>query len=262
MGELETKTEFVAPAPSYPPSALSRKTRYETMIWSQQNNKRMSLSRKLNHVELQINAVNPTDINLIMDLDGQKSDIENKIMKVDYDIASDVEVPLSKEEKGEWRQEQKTCGDRATKHVQHQQKAYATIIGQCTQHLQDKLHDDGQWETVNQNQKPLELCTLIEKVVMQQTGDEYPASNLVDNSLAVLTLKQQNNQSNTQWYEKLNMQVDVEESVGVEFNNFTSLWEYCCKARGWGNYDSLTNVENNRLERFEGETTWIFTDQQ
>ena len=121
------------------------------------------------------------------------------------------------------------------------------MIGQCTQPLQDKLHNDVQWETVNRNQKPLELYTLIEKVVMQQTGDEYPAINLVDNLLAVLTLKQQNNQSNTQWYEKLNTRVDVAESVGVEFNNFTSLWEYCCKARSWGNYDTLTDAEKQQI---------------
>ena len=88
------------------------------MIRGQQNNERQSLSRKLNHVQSQINAADPTDMDLIMDLDGQKLDIENKIMKVDYDLASDVEVPLSEEEKGE-RQEQKACGDRATKHVQH-----------------------------------------------------------------------------------------------------------------------------------------------
>jgi hypothetical protein len=58
------------------------------------------------------------------------------------------------------------------------------------QRLQDKMHDDAQWEAINKNQKPLELYTLIERVVMQQTGDEYPTSNLIDNLLAVLTLKQ------------------------------------------------------------------------
>ena len=39
-------------------------------------------------------------------------------------------------------------------------------------------------------------------------------SNLIDNLLAVMTMRQQSNQSNTQWYEKLNMRVDVAESVG------------------------------------------------
>ena len=77
----------------------------------------------------------------------------------------------------------------------------------------------------------MELYLLIERVVMKQTGDEYPPHNLMENLLVVLTLKLQNNQSNAVWYEKFNTRVDVAESVGVQFNNFTYLWEYCCAAR-------------------------------
>ncbi len=91
------------------------------------------------------------------------------------------------EEKGKWRQYQKACRDRKTKHLLNQQKAFAIIIGQCMQHLQDKLHDDLQWETINKNQQPLELYSLIERIVLQQTGDEYPPNTLVDNLLAVLS---------------------------------------------------------------------------
>ena len=89
------------------------------------------------------------------------------------------------------------------KHIVNQQKAFAIIISQCSQCLQDKLHDDLQWETINRDQKPLNLYALIQKVVMRQTRDEYPPQNLVENMLAVLTLKQQSNQSNAQWYEKV-----------------------------------------------------------
>jgi hypothetical protein len=82
---------------------------------------------------------------------------------------------------------------------------------------------------------------------MKQTGNEYPPHNLVDNLLAVLTMKQQNNQSNPQWYEKLNNRVDVAESVGVQFNNFSCLWEYCCEAREWKEYDTLTPNEQSTI---------------
>jgi hypothetical protein len=100
-----------------------------------------------------------------------------------------------------------------------------------------------QWEKINRDQKPLELYTLIEKVVMKQTGDKYPPHNLVENMLAVLTLKQQSNQSNAQWYEKLNTRVDVAESVGIRFDNFPSLWSYCCEANKWNEYETLTADE-------------------
>ncbi len=169
----------------------------------------------------------PTKIGLI---EEKLLEIENEILRAEYSANLKIELPLTEEEKGEWQQSQKLYGDRCAKHILNQQKAFTIIIGQCTQRLQDKLHDNLQSETINKDQKPLELYTLIEKVVMKQTGDEYPPQNLMENMLAVLTLKQQNNQSNTQWYEKLNTRVDVAESVGVRFDNFPSLWTYCCEA--------------------------------
>ena len=70
----------------------------------------------------------------------------------------------------------------------------------------------------------------------------------MENMLAVLTLKQQNNQSNAQWYEKLNTRVDVAESVGVRFDNFPSLWTYCCEANKWNDYDSLKPDEQATIQ--------------
>jgi hypothetical protein len=112
--------------------------------------------------------------------------VEIKILRAEYDLATDVELPLTEEEKGEWWNNQKAYAERINKHLLNRQKAFAIIIGQCTQRLQDKLHDDSHWEKINKDQKPLELYTLIEKVVMKQTGDEYPPQNLMENLLAVL----------------------------------------------------------------------------
>ena len=65
----------------------------------------------------------------------------------------------------------------------------------------------------------------------------------MENLLAVFTLKQQSNQTNAVWHEKLNTRVDVAESVRVEFDKFSSLWDYCCILRGWNDYDTLTPAE-------------------
>jgi hypothetical protein len=32
----------------------------------------------------------------------------------------------------------------------------------------------------------------------------------------------------------------VAESVGIRFDNFPSLWSYCCEINKWNEYDSLT----------------------
>jgi hypothetical protein len=187
------------------------------------------------------------EIEEIDKLEEQLSEVERKILRVEYNITSEVELPLTDKEKGEWRLSQKAYREQVTKHGVNQQKAFATIMGQCTQWLQDKMHDDPQWEVVNKNQKPLELYALIKRVVMEQSRDEYAAHNLVENLMGVLTLKQQINQSNAQWYKKLNTRVDVAESVGVQFDNFASLWEYCCTAKDWGEYQTLAAGEQETI---------------
>ena len=61
MGELEMKTEFVAPSPSYLQSVLNKKANYENMIRAQQNNELISLQRKLQRVQSQLMSADPTD---------------------------------------------------------------------------------------------------------------------------------------------------------------------------------------------------------
>ena len=254
MGELETKKEFVATTPEYPQSAEDRRPSYEAMIRAQQANNLNSLKRKEVRLRSQLATIPISETEELDKIEEQLSEVEIKILRAEYETTIEVELPLTEEEKGEWRQNQKAYGERVNKHILNQQKAFAIIIGQCTQRLQDKLHDDAQWESINKNQKPLELYSLIEKVVMKQTGDEYPPHNLMENLMAVLTLKQQNNQTNAIWYEKLNTRVDVAESVGVQFDNFACLWDYCCTARGWSEYENLNpddqaTIRNDSKER-------------
>ena len=147
-------------------------------------------------------------------------DIDNEIIQVEYDMSVAVKAPLTKEEKGEWKTNKKAYGERVQKHLLNQKKAFAIILGQCTQCLHNKMHNNNKWEDVNKKQKPLQLYALIERVVMKQTGDEYPSCNIVDSLLSVLLIKQQLNQSNAQLYERFCTRVDVAESMGVTFDSF------------------------------------------
>ena len=61
--------------------------------------------------------------------------VDNKIIQVKYDMSVNVKVPLTEEEKGEWRKSKKTYGEHVQKHMLNQQKDFAIILGQCTQRL-------------------------------------------------------------------------------------------------------------------------------
>ena len=69
----------------------------------------------------------------------------------------------------------------------------------------------------------------------------------MDNLLSVLTVKQPNNFTNAQWYEKFNTRVDVAESVGIKFDIFACMWEYCIEKKGWGEYDTLSAAEQQTV---------------
>lgn len=93
---------------------------------------------------------------------------------VDYKISQPIEVQLTKQEKNEYCNETKAYTDRLNKLEVHHGQVYSLILGQCTQLLQDKMKQESLWSVVSGSYKPLQLYTLLEKVVMKQTDDQYP----------------------------------------------------------------------------------------
>ena len=105
MGELEMKKEFVSAPPQYPLSAIQRQPDYEKMIWQQQQNNLAKLQR--HKVWLQAAIVASMSDSNRADLQDDMFDIDNEIIQVKYNISADVKVPLTEEEKGEWKTNKK-----------------------------------------------------------------------------------------------------------------------------------------------------------
>ncbi len=170
MAELQTKTEFVVPPPEFPITAQARQPIYETMVRAQQANNLAKVQKRKARIEPDILALpQPPDAAVLEGLEDKLYDIENEILQIKYEQGMDITVPLDDAESVEYKRAEKAYGERLNKHQLNQQKTFALIIGQCTQRLQEKLHNDPKWDAVNASQKPLELYTLIQKVVMKQT---------------------------------------------------------------------------------------------
>lgn len=105
-------------------------------------------------------------------LEDKLYNIVNDILQIVYEQGMDVVVPLKDAESTEYKRAEKAYGDRLSKHQLNQQKAFALIVGQCTQRLQEKMHNDPQWDGINTSQKPLELYKLIES---KPTMSMHPA---------------------------------------------------------------------------------------
>ena len=105
MGELEMKKEFVAVPTQYPASAILRQPDYENMIWQQQQNNLAKLQRRKVRLQTTIDAT--TSVSNREDLEDDMFDINNEIIQIEYNMSVNVKVPLTEEEKGEWRKNEK-----------------------------------------------------------------------------------------------------------------------------------------------------------
>jgi hypothetical protein len=99
MGELETKTEFVAPTPEYPQSAKAKQAGYETMIQATQQNALAALKRKEARLRTQLAATSANELDVIYSIEEKLSEVKNEILRAENSANSEVELPLTEEKK-------------------------------------------------------------------------------------------------------------------------------------------------------------------
>lgn len=191
------------------------------MVCAQQDNMLIALNAKKTAISQQI-VSSPGDVNLLVEL----AKVDNDIIQLEYEKTQEVVVYLSDKEKGEFRAETKTHTYRTNNLKVHCEQVFGLIIGQCMQLLQDKLKQDPSWAMVSKSYDPLQLYSLIEKVILKQTDDQYPFAAVVEQAVALFTACQ-GNMTNAQWYERFNTRYEVAKSVGAQFDNIEVLWEYC-----------------------------------
>ena len=80
MGELETKTEFVAPSPEYPQSAKDRQGKHELMIRATQRNTLAMLKRKESRMETQLATIPTSQTEEIDEVEEKLAEVKNEIL--------------------------------------------------------------------------------------------------------------------------------------------------------------------------------------
>jgi hypothetical protein len=173
--------------------------------------------------------------------------LNNNISQGDFEVAQDVPIELNNQEQMDYSNECRNQSRRVAMLETYQGQVYSLILGQCTQLLQDKMKRNASWTTVSMSYDPLELYKVIERVVLKQTEDQYPFAAVHEQNLAVLNTKQ-GGLTNTQWYERFNMQYDVAHSVGVEFEHKV-LWKYCTQLAHSRSYDLLRTTKQATMRQ-------------
>ena len=93
-------------------------------------------------------------------------------------------------------------------------RAYALVLGQCSQAIRNRLEAHADWNTINGGSDVIELLRLIQTCMTQRQTRKHPIHNIVDNEKTVLNFKQGRGMSDKDYDQQLQDAVDVAEGAG------------------------------------------------
>ncbi len=118
-----------------------------------------------------------------------------------------------------WR----TYGDRQIAWIGAKAR-YSLVLGQCTMVLLDKMKQDADWQVVSDSYNPLKLLKLIEKIIIEQSDDQFKIGIIMGQLKILLACSQDDGLTNAAYYDRFETRVDVAEHIDVSFNN-PVLWD-------------------------------------
>ena len=163
--------------------------------------------------------------------------LENEIEFAALKAQAPVPMELTDEEKNQYSNGWRMYRERKARLEKNRGQTYSLILGQCTQLLQDRFHQDTDWNTVSTSYNPLLLYRLIEKTILSQTEDQYPFATVYEQEAGLYGFRQES-MTNAQWYEKYNTKVDVANAVGVT-RQHKVLNEFIAQSEHNAAYDTL-----------------------
>ena len=240
--ELKNRSQVVVDPPKYTQAIKTRHVEYEALVRAKQSTLLAAMQAQLANLQLAAGGApgQGDDVLLVM------ARLENDIADLEFESRQPVPHKLTSEEAALYYNDGKTYSLRVATLEKHRGQAFATIIGQCTQLLLDKMKQEKTWEVVSASYKPLELYKLIESVVLKQTEDQYPVAAVWEQYGQVYNARQ-GNMTNTEWYERFNTKVEVAESVGCKFANDKTL-DYCAELQYKKSYALLGVTEQDAVD--------------
>ncbi len=93
-------------------------------------------------------------------------EFDDKIAKGEIELANEVEMKLTKDEKISYANAWRTHRETTESLKKSRGKVYSLLLGQCSQVLVDKMKQDTDWVIISESFDPILLFKLIEKFVL------------------------------------------------------------------------------------------------
>ena len=101
---------------------------------------------------------------------------------------------------------------RKNKYQHNMNKAYALILGQCTQGLKNKLETSKKWETIKQEHSPILLLKAIKEITQDFQDSKYPIASICRSLETVFNIKQDEREGLAAYAKRFKIAQDIMEA--------------------------------------------------
>ncbi len=186
--------------------------------------------------------VAPTDRGLLKEM----REVDDQIAKGEIELANDVKMKLSKAKKiihaNAWRTHRETTESLK----KNRGKVYSLLLGQCTQVLVDKMKQDVDWVMISKPFDPNLLFKLLEKIVLQQSDNQYRMAVLIAKQLSILSFCQDDHLGNAAYYDCFTTRVEVARQAGVCYYSPALLEDKATQLQ-LGDFDKLSSADKKKI---------------
>ena len=102
-------------------------------------------------------------------------------------------------------------------------KSFTTIHGQCNRAMKAKIEEDPKWHSIDNNCDPVGLLTIIKAIAHNNESQRNPTVSLIQAEKRLMTMVQQDNQSNDAYRLKFENQADVIQTMGGQLYRDSTL---------------------------------------
>ena len=101
--------------------------------------------------------------------------------------------------------------NRKNKYQHNMNKAYALILGQCTQGLKNKLETSVKWESIKTAHNPIWLLKAIKEITQDYQDSKYPIASICKSLETVFTIRQDEREGLAAYLKRFKIAQDIME---------------------------------------------------
>ena len=166
-------------------------------------------------------------------------------------VGIDNKVSIDEGGKEEWKEELKSYRKDLKARAKNKSKAFALILGQCSDMLRSKIESHEDWEAANSGDDPIGLLKIIKHCMVHKTTTRHKAYSMVEAERNLGRFRQGEKMTVEDYRERLVSLIDIYRDVGGNPGNSKMMInEYGSEEHALEAYTALVMIDRSDPKRY------------